>query len=64
MPLSREDISSEPVPGGEPPVRAGYEFEPSAEGILDLLLPRYVDSRCTRRCSTPRRPSTRPGSGR
>ena len=45
MPLSREDIASEPVPGGEPPVRAGYEFEPSAEGILDLLLPRYVDSR-------------------
>ena len=27
------------------PVRAGYEFEPSPEGILDLLLPRYVDSR-------------------
>ena len=24
---------------------ASYEFEPSPEGILDLLLPRYVDSR-------------------
>jgi F-type H+-transporting ATPase subunit gamma len=45
MPLSREDIASEPVPGEDTPVRAGYEFEPSAEGILDLLLPRYVDSR-------------------
>ena len=45
MPLSREEISAEPVPGDEPPVRAGYEFEPSAEEILDLLLPRYVDSR-------------------
>ena len=27
------------------PVAAAYEFEPSPEGILDLLLPRYVDSR-------------------
>ena len=30
---------------GEAGVHAAYEFEPSAEGILDLLLPRYVDSR-------------------
>jgi F-type H+-transporting ATPase subunit gamma len=41
MPLSREGILEEA--GSEP--RAAYEFEPSAEGILDLLLPRYVDSR-------------------
>jgi F-type H+-transporting ATPase subunit gamma len=41
MPLSREDILD--TAGSEP--RAAYEFEPSAEGILDLLLPRYVDSR-------------------
>jgi F-type H+-transporting ATPase subunit gamma len=40
VPLSREGIVED---GGEP--RAAYEFEPSAEGILDLLLPRYVDSR-------------------
>jgi F-type H+-transporting ATPase subunit gamma len=45
MPLSRDEISGEPTPGHEPPTRAGYEFEPSPEGILDLLLPRYVDSR-------------------
>jgi F-type H+-transporting ATPase subunit gamma len=45
MPLSRDEISGEPTPGHEPPARAGYEFEPSPEGILDLLLPRYVDSR-------------------
>jgi F-type H+-transporting ATPase subunit gamma len=45
MPLNREEISSEPTPGYEPPVRAGYEFEPEVEQILDLLLPRYVDSR-------------------
>ena len=45
MPLSRDEISSEPTPGHEPPVRAGYEFEPEVEQILDLLLPRYVDSR-------------------
>jgi F-type H+-transporting ATPase subunit gamma len=41
MPLSREDILDDAP--SEP--RAAYEFEPSAEGILDLLLPRYVDSR-------------------
>ena len=41
MPLSREGIVDDA--SGE--LRAAYEFEPSAEGILDLLLPRYVDSR-------------------
>ena len=41
MPLSRDDILD--TAGTEP--RAAYEFEPSAEGILDLLLPRYVDAR-------------------
>jgi F-type H+-transporting ATPase subunit gamma len=52
MPLAREGIAdtSTPPPGAEPGseeevVRAPYEFEPSPEGILDLLLPRYVDSR-------------------
>jgi len=44
MPLTREEIASTAAvePGA---LRAAYEFEPSAEGILDLLLPRYVESR-------------------
>ena len=44
MPLTREEIASTAVaePGA---LRAAYEFEPSAEGILELLLPRYVESR-------------------
>src|SRR2546421_6058019 len=42
MPLVREEI---PAARGEAEtVAASYEFEPSPEGILDLLLPRYVDS--------------------
>jgi F-type H+-transporting ATPase subunit gamma len=47
MPLSVEDVAAEaePVEGEEGAVRAPYEFEPSPEGILDLLLPRYVDAR-------------------
>ena len=34
--------SEEPPSGGPLPV---YEFEPSTEGVLDALLPRYVESR-------------------
>jgi F-type H+-transporting ATPase subunit gamma len=34
--------TEEPPAGGPLPV---YEFEPSAEGVLDALLPRYVESR-------------------
>jgi F-type H+-transporting ATPase subunit gamma len=41
MPISREDVLDDV--GSEP--RASYEFEPSGEEILDLLLPRYVDSK-------------------
>jgi F-type H+-transporting ATPase subunit gamma len=41
MPIAREDVLEEA--GSEP--RASYEFEPSGEEILDLLLPRYVDSK-------------------
>ncbi|WP_018639314.1 F0F1 ATP synthase subunit gamma [Parafrankia elaeagni] len=33
---------NEPPPGGPLP---NYEFEPSAEAVLDALLPRYVESR-------------------
>jgi F-type H+-transporting ATPase subunit gamma len=43
MPLVRDEIPA--AGGGEATVAAAYEFEPSPEGILDLLLPRYVDSR-------------------
>jgi F-type H+-transporting ATPase subunit gamma len=43
MPLVRDEIPG--AEGGEATVAAAYEFEPSPEGILDLLLPRYVDSR-------------------
>ena len=43
MPLVRDEIPA--ADGGEATVAAAYEFEPSPEGILDLLLPRYVDSR-------------------
>ncbi len=41
LPLEYE-ISDEPPAGGAFPL---YEFEPSAEGVLDALLPRYVESR-------------------
>ncbi len=36
------EYSDEPAPSGPLPL---YEFEPSAEGVLDALLPRYVESR-------------------
>jgi F-type H+-transporting ATPase subunit gamma len=41
LPLEVEETTEEP-PGGAFPL---YEFEPSAEGVLDALLPRYVESR-------------------
>ncbi|MDI2128168.1 F0F1 ATP synthase subunit gamma [Yinghuangia seranimata] len=41
LPLVVEESAEEPV-GGAFPL---YEFEPSAEGVLDALLPRYVESR-------------------
>ena len=43
MPLVRDEIPEST--GDTPAVAASYEFEPDPEGILDLLLPRYVDSR-------------------
>jgi F-type H+-transporting ATPase subunit gamma len=43
MPLAREAIAE--TAANEATVAASYEFEPDPEGILDLLLPRYVDSR-------------------
>jgi F-type H+-transporting ATPase subunit gamma len=45
-PGAREAVHAEGTPGHEGAgVPAAYEFEPSAEGILDVLLPRYVDAR-------------------
>jgi F-type H+-transporting ATPase subunit gamma len=41
LPLVFEDTDVAPVDGPLPL----YEFEPSAEGVLDALLPRYVESR-------------------
>jgi F-type H+-transporting ATPase subunit gamma len=41
LPLEVEEVEEEP-PGGAFPL---YEFEPSAEGVLDALLPRYIESR-------------------
>ena len=41
LPLEVEETTEEPV-GGAFPL---YEFEPSAAGVLDALLPRYVESR-------------------
>jgi F-type H+-transporting ATPase subunit gamma len=41
LPLEIEETEEEPE-GGSFPL---YEFEPSAEAVLDALLPRYVESR-------------------
>jgi F-type H+-transporting ATPase subunit gamma len=43
MPLAPSEIVT--AVSDDTTVAAAYEFEPSPEGILDLLLPRYVDSR-------------------
>ncbi|NGN66192.1 F0F1 ATP synthase subunit gamma [Streptomyces sp. A7024] len=44
LPLSLDDDSSteDEAPKEVPPL---YDFEPSSEGVLDALLPRYVESR-------------------
>jgi F-type H+-transporting ATPase subunit gamma len=41
LPLEVEETTEEPPEGAFPL----YEFEPSAEGVLDALLPRYVEAR-------------------
>ncbi len=41
LPLEVEETTEEPVGGAFPQ----YEFEPSAEAVLDALLPRYVEAR-------------------
>jgi F-type H+-transporting ATPase subunit gamma len=45
MPLTRAEVVADPAHAVDAMVEAAYEFEPSPEGILDLLLPRYVDAR-------------------
>ncbi|MGV9251337.1 F0F1 ATP synthase subunit gamma [Streptomyces sp. NPDC003697] len=43
LPLSLEEVAQEAEPQGE--ILPLYDFEPSAEDVLDALLPRYVESR-------------------
>ncbi|MFG3657538.1 F0F1 ATP synthase subunit gamma [Streptomyces sp. NPDC047706] len=43
LPLSLEEVAAEARPKGE--ILPLYDFEPSAEDVLDALLPRYVESR-------------------
>jgi len=43
LPLSLEEVAKEAKPQGE--ILPLYDFEPSAEDVLDALLPRYVESR-------------------
>ncbi|MFH8254861.1 F0F1 ATP synthase subunit gamma [Streptomyces roseolus] len=43
LPLSLDEVAKEA--GGSDTLRPLYDFEPSAEDVLDALLPRYVESR-------------------
>ncbi|AJP03835.1 F0F1 ATP synthase subunit gamma [Streptomyces leeuwenhoekii] len=43
LPLRLEEVAEETAPKGE--ILPLYDFEPSAEDVLDALLPRYVESR-------------------
>ncbi|ANS67987.1 hypothetical protein SLINC_5763 [Streptomyces lincolnensis] len=43
LPLSLDEVAAEATPQGE--ILPLYDFEPSAEDVLDALLPRYVESR-------------------
>src|SRR3954471_14168030 len=43
LPLSLEEVAAEATPKGE--ILPLYDVEPSAEDVLDALLPRYVESR-------------------
>ena len=45
MPLARDEVAADTARAEDATVAASYEFEPSPEDILDLLLPRYVDAR-------------------
>ncbi|EDY45953.1 F0F1 ATP synthase subunit gamma [Streptomyces sp. SPB074] len=43
LPLRLDEVQEEAAPEGE--IRPLFDFEPSAEDVLDALLPRYVESR-------------------
>ncbi|MEU4149631.1 F0F1 ATP synthase subunit gamma [Streptomyces sp. NPDC026659] len=43
LPLRLDEVAKEAAPTGE--ILPLYDFEPSAEDVLDALLPRYVESR-------------------
>ncbi|MEG8277993.1 F0F1 ATP synthase subunit gamma [Streptomyces sp. AHA2] len=43
LPLSLDEVAAEAKPKGE--ILPLFDFEPSAEDVLDALLPRYVESR-------------------
>ncbi|MEU5088138.1 F0F1 ATP synthase subunit gamma [Streptomyces sp. NPDC021356] len=43
LPLRLEEVAEQAAPKGE--ILPLYDFEPSAEDVLDALLPRYVESR-------------------
>ncbi|MFJ4688231.1 F0F1 ATP synthase subunit gamma [Streptomyces sp. NPDC091377] len=43
LPLSLEEVAAES--SGKDEIRPLFDFEPSAEDVLDALLPRYVESR-------------------
>ncbi|WP_318201374.1 F0F1 ATP synthase subunit gamma [Streptomyces sp. SCL15-4] len=43
LPLRLDEVAKEAAPQGE--ILPLYDFEPSAEDVLDALLPRYVESR-------------------
>ncbi|GHF12107.1 F0F1 ATP synthase subunit gamma [Streptomyces griseoluteus] len=43
LPLRLDEVTEEKTGDGE--IRPLYDFEPSAEDVLDALLPRYVESR-------------------
>ena len=45
MPLARDEVAADTARSEDAAVAASYEFEPSPEDILELLLPRYVDAR-------------------
>ena len=47
--------SDAPVPTGLLPM---YEFEPNAGGVLNALLPRYIEARVFNTCCSQRLPST------
>ncbi len=59
MPLEIEEAE-----GGEGgPVPSAYEFEPSAQAALDLLLPNYVETASSTCCCSRRRRSRRRSGG-